>query len=100
MKKIIVIIAIVAFFAVAFTTGCKAIYTAFGTTPETVHTRAVTAVADYAEAAVNRKIDASANLSEEGKARLREEVAKLKAEIIARIEAIRQKTKTGDAAEK
>ena len=98
--KIIAIVAIVAFFVAAFATGCKAIYSAFGTTPEAVHTRTVQTVADYAEAAVNRKIDASANLSEEGKARLREEVAKLKAEIIARIEAIRQKTKTGDAAEK
>lgn len=93
MKKIIVIATAI----VVTMTGCKAIYSAFGTTPEAVHTRTVQAVADYAEAAVNRKIDASANLSEEGKAKLREEVAKLKAEIIARIEAIRAKTKTGDA---
>lgn len=93
MKKNIVCI-IVAALAVTLT-GCKGIYTAFGTTPEEVHNAAVQKVSDYAEAAVNRKIEKSDNLSEEGKAKLKAEVAELKAEILARIAAIKEKTKTG-----
>ena len=78
--------------------GCAQMYDLFGTTPEEVHTRAVQTVSDYAEAAVVKKIEASENLSPEGKEKLKAEVAKLKAEILARIEEIR--AKTGDAAEK
>ena len=66
-------------------------------TPEEVHTRAVQTVSDYAEAAVVKKIEKSDALSEEGKAKLKAEVAKLKSEILAKIEEIRAKTKTGDA---
>jgi uncharacterized protein YceK len=95
MKKIIAIVAV----AVAVTmSGCAGIYAAFGTTPEAVHNAAVQKVSDYAEAAINKKIEASENLSEAGKAKLKAEVAKLKAEILAKIEEIRAKTKTGEAA--
>jgi len=95
MKKTI-ICTIVAMLAVVLT-GCKGIYATFGTTPEEVHDMAVQKVSDYAEAAVNRKIEKSDTLSDEGKAKLKAEVAKLKAEILARIAAIKEKTKTGDA---
>lgn len=75
-------------------TGCAGFYSALGTTPEEVHTVAVQKVSDYAEAAVTKKIEASDNLTEAGKAKLIAEVAKLKAEILAKIEEIRAKTKT------
>lgn len=86
----IVIIAIIGITAA----GCAKIYAAFGTTPEEVHQIAVQKVSDYAEAAINKKIEASENLSETGKEKLKAEVAKLKAEILEKIEAIRAKTKT------
>lgn len=94
MKNIVAIVAV----AIAFTvSGCAGLYSALGITPEEVHTRAVQTVSDYAEAAINRKIEASENLSPEGKEKLKAEVAKLKAEILAKIEEIRAKTKTIDA---
>jgi len=93
MKKNIVCI-IAAALAVTLT-GCKGIYAAFGTTPEEVHDIAVQKVSDYAEAAVNRKIEKSEVLSDAGKEKLKAEVAELKAEILARIAAIKEKTKTG-----
>jgi len=84
---------IAVFFALALT-GCAGVYSALGTTPEEVHNVAVQKVGDYAEAAVTKKIEASENLSPEGKERLKAEVARLKAEILAKIEEIRSKTKT------
>ena len=89
MKKCIVCSAA----ALALTlSGCAGFYSALGTTPEEVHNAAVEKVSDYAEAALAQKIDASANLSDEGKAKLKAEVAKLKAEILARIAEIKAKT--------
>lgn len=92
---------IIAFFVIVATTfivvGCGQLYGLFGTTPEEVHTRAVQTVSDYAEAAVVKKIEASENLSDTGKEKLKAEVAKLKVEILAKIEEIRKKTKTGAA---
>lgn len=90
----IIIIAIIGLTAA----GCARAYDLFGTTPEEVHKIAVQKVSDFAEAAVNKKIEASENLSDAGKAKLKAEVAKLKAEILAKIEEIRAKTKTGEAA--
>ena len=100
---IIVSIVVVTFFAallVGSMTGCAGIYSTFGTTPEEVHNAAVKKVSDYAEAAINKKIEASENLSEEGKAKLKAEVAKLKAEILAKIEEIRAKTSVLNKGEK
>ena len=91
MEKIIVVALIVAF-TVA---GCAGLYSAIGTTPEEVHLAAVRKVSEFAESAVNKKIEASKNLSDEGKEKLKAEIAKLKAEIVAKIEEIRAKTKTG-----
>ena len=79
---------------VAIGTGCAGIYNLFGTTPEAVHNAAVEKVSEYAESAINRKIEKSENLSEEGKAKLKAEVAKLKAEILAKIAEIKAKTRT------
>lgn len=98
-----VITTIVAVTVALTLTGCAGVYSALGTTPEEVHNVAVKKVSDYAEAAVTKKIEASENLSPEGKERLKAEVAKLKAEILAKIEEIRSKTKTKaseDGAEK
>ena len=78
-------------------TGCAGIYTVCGTTPEEVHNVAVAKVSEYAETAINRKIERSENLSDEGKAKLKAEVAKLKAEILARIAEIKSKTETAAA---
>lgn len=78
--------------AVICLTGCNALYEKFGTTPEELHDLAVEKVTDYAEDALAQKIDASANLSDEGKAKLKAEVAKLKAEILAKIAEIKAKT--------
>ena len=89
-----VIVTFVAVFFAITLTGCAGVYSAFGTTPEEVHKIAVQKVTDYAEAAVTKKIEASENLSPEGKERLKAEVARLKAEILAKIEEIRAKTKT------
>lgn len=85
------------FFAAGFATvicltGCNALYENFGTTPAAVHNAAVEKVSEYAEAAINKKIESSANLSDEGKAKLKAEVAKLKAEILAKIAEIKAKT--------
>ena len=91
------IIAIIIIAIIGLTAGCARVYDLFGTTPEEVHTRAVQTVSDYAESAINKKIEDSENLSEEGKAKLKAEVAKIKAEILAKIEEIRAKTKTGEA---
>lgn len=82
------------FFAAGFATvicltGCNALYENFGTTPAAVHNAAVEKVSEYAEAAINKKIE---NLSDEGKAKLKAEVAKLKAEILAKIAEIKAKT--------
>ena len=76
--------------------GCAGIYSMCGTTPEEVHNAAVAKVSEYAEAAINKKIEKSANLSDEGKAKLKAEVAKLKAEILARIAEIKAKTETAE----
>ena len=94
MKNAVAITAVAFAFALA---GCAGFYSALGTTPEAVHNAAVQKVSDYAEAAINRKIEASESLSEAGKEKLKAEVAKLKAEILAKIEEIRAKTKTGGA---
>lgn len=90
---------IVVIFAVG-TAGCAKIYATFGTTPEEVHKIAVQKVSDYAEAAIAKKIEASEDLTDAGKERLKAEVSELKADILAKIEEIRAKTKTGGAAEK
>lgn len=90
----------IAFLVVIFavgTAGCAKLYATFGTTPEEVHKIAVQKVSDFAEAAVNKKIEASEDLSDAGKSKLKAEVAKLKADILAKIEEIRLKTKTGGA---
>ena len=76
--------------------GCAGIYSMCGTTPEEVHNAAVAKVSEYAEAAINKKIEKSANLSDEGKAKLKAEVAKLKAVILARIAEIKAKTETAE----
>lgn len=76
--------------------GCAGIYSTFGTTPEEVHNAAVAKVSEYAEAAINKKIEASENLTDEGKAKLKAEVAKLKAEILAKIAEIKAKTETAE----
>ena len=94
MKNIVAFIAIIA--TTFIVVGCAQMYGLFGTTPEEVHTRAVQTVSDYAEAAINKKIETSESLSKAGKEKLRAEVAKLKAEILAKIEEIRAKTKTGE----
>lgn len=60
------------------------------------HDLAVQKVTEYAEEAINEKIDQSENLSEAGKAKLKAEVAKLKEEIIARITAIKATAEAGD----
>lgn len=73
-------------------TGCASLYDKFGLSPEEVHAAAVQKLSDYAESAVNKKIDKSTNLSDEGKAKLKAEVAKLKAEIIEKIAEIKAKT--------
>ena len=94
MKKQIVIGTVAAIILAAIGTGCAGIYNFFGTTPEAVHNAAVEKVSEYAEAAINRKIEKSDNLSEEGKAKLKAEVARLKAEILAKIAEIKAKTRT------
>ena len=88
MKKLFLIVGIAA--AVALT-GCNAIYEKFGTSPDELHDLAVEKVTDYAETAINKKIENSENLTDEGKAKLKAEVAKLKAEILVRIAAIKAK---------
>ena len=93
MKKKI-LIGTAAIILAAIGTGCAGMYNLFGTTPEAVHNAAVKKVSEYAEAAINRKIEKSDNLSEEGKANLKAEVAKLKAEILAKIAEIKAKTST------
>ena len=80
------------FAAVVCLTGCTALYDKFGSTPEELHDLAVEKVTDYAEDAINKKIDTSEKLSEAGKAELKAEVAKLKAEIIAKLAEIKAKT--------
>ena len=92
MKKQI-IIGTAAIMLAAIGSGCAGIYNLFGTTPEAVHNAAVEKVSEYAEAAINRKIEKSENLSEEGKAKLKAEVARLKAEILVRIAEIKAKTR-------
>ena len=92
MKKTTIIAAALA----AVLSGCAGIYSMCGTTPEEVHNAAVAKVSEYAEAAINKKIEKSANLSDEGKAKLKAEVAKLKAEILARIAEIKAKTETAE----
>ena len=72
-------------------TGCSTIYTALGTDAESVHNAAVEKVSEYAEKAVDKKIDASENLSEAGKTKLKAEVAKIKAEILEKIAEIKAK---------
>ena len=47
--------------AVICLTGCNALYEKFGTTPEELHDLAVEKVTDYAEDAINKKIESSAN---------------------------------------
>lgn len=88
MRKLFLIIGITA--AVALT-GCSALYERFGTSPEELHDLAVEKVTDYAEAAITKKIESSENLTAAGKEKLKAEVAKLKAEILARIAAIKAK---------
>ena len=94
MKKLFRIIGIAA--AVALT-GCNALYEKFGTTPDELHDLAVEKVTDYAETAINKKIENSENLTAEGKAKLKAEVAKLKAEILAKIAEIKAKLDSPDA---
>ena len=65
MKKQIVI-GTAAIILAAIGTGCAGIYNLFGTTPEAVHNAAVEKVSEYAEAAINRKIEKSENLSGQG----------------------------------
>lgn len=60
------------------------------------HDLAVEKVSDYAEEAINRKIDQSEKLSDETKTKLKAEVAKLKEEILARIAKIKAKADGGD----
>ena len=88
MRKLFLIVGIAA--AVALT-GCNALYEKFGTSPEELHDLAVEKVTDYAETAINKKIENSENLTDEGKAKLKTEVAKLKAEILAKIAEIKAK---------
>ena len=98
MKKEIVI-GTAAIMLASLGSGCAGIYNFFGTTPEAVHNAAVAKVSKYAEAAINRKIEKSENLSEEGKAKLKAEVARLKAEILAKIAEIKSKTRTPEVQE-
>ena len=86
------------FAAVICLTGCNALYEKFGTTPEELHDLAVEKVTDYAEDAINKKIEKSENLSDAGKAKLKSEVAKLKAEIIAKLAEIKAKMEKPEAA--
>ena len=67
MRKLFLIVGIAA--AVALT-GCNAIYEKFGTSPDELHDLAVEKVTDYAETAINKKIENSENLTDEGKAKL------------------------------
>lgn len=78
--------------AAAVLTGCAAIYEKIGKTTDEVHDLAVQKVSEYAETAVNKKIEKSEYLSEEGKAQLKADVAKLKEEILVRIAEIKAKT--------
>ena len=94
MRKSFLIVGIAA--AVALT-GCNALYEKFGTTPDELHDLAVEKVTDYAETAINKKIENSENLTAEGKAKLKAEVAKLKAEILAKIAEIKAKLDRPDA---
>ncbi len=94
MRKLFLIVGIAA--AVALT-GCNAIYEKFGTSPDELHDLAVEKVTDYAETAINKKIENSENLTDEGKAKLKAEVAKLKAEILAKIAEIKAKLDSPDA---
>ena len=95
MRKLFQILALAAAFAL---TGCSALYEKFGTSPEELHDLAVEKVTDYAETAINKKIENSENLTDAGKAKLKAEVAKLKAEIIAKIAEIKAKLDSPDAA--
>ena len=89
MKKYL--LALVAAIAGSVITGCTAIYEKFGTSPDELHDIAVQKVTDYAENAINKKIEASDKLTEEGKVKLKAEVARLKNEIIAKIAEIKAK---------
>lgn len=82
---------IAAVLAVAIS-GCAGIYSMCGTTPEEVHNAAVAKVSEYAEAAINDRIEDSDVLTAEGKEKLKAEVAKLKAEILEKIAEIKAKT--------
>lgn len=79
-------------------TGCVLL----GETPEERHALAVQKVTDYAEAVVCREIDLSKNLTKTGKAKAKADVAKIKAEILAKIEELRnvvnQHAEAGEAA--
>ncbi len=94
MKKYIFTITIAA--VMVFAAGCAGIYGAFQTDATAVHDAAVAKITEYAETALNKKIDNSENLSEAGKAELKAEVAKLKVEILERIARIKAKTETGE----
>ena len=71
--------------------ACGPIYEKYGTTPEEVHKLAVEKVTSYAEDYVIKKIEASKDLSEEGKAKAKAEVLKVKEEALKKIEELKAK---------
>ena len=76
-------------------TGCCLL----GETPEERHKLAVQKVTDYAEAVVYQKIDLSKNLTKAGKAKAKADVARIKSEILAKIEELRRAVKSAEAEE-
>lgn len=89
MKKIFTIIS--GFLTALFVSGCTLLGTFTGKTPEQLHDEAVDKVTEYISSIAIHKIEASQDLSEEGKQRLKGEVEKLREEILVRIDALRDK---------
>lgn len=89
MKKIFTVIS--GFLTALFVGGCTVLGTVTGKTPEQLHDEAVDKVTEYISSIAINKIEASQDLSEEGKQRLKCEVEKLREEILVRIDALRDK---------
>lgn len=83
MKKV-VLIGLVCFAFVL--TGCNLICKATNKTPEELHNEAVQKVTEYAEKLAIDKIDKSEDLTDKAKAELKVKVAKLREEIVAKIQ--------------
>ena len=81
----------IAIASISLISGCASLYSAFGTNSEEVREVAIQKINEYAEKAIEKKIDESENLSDEDKEKLKADIRKLQSEIVLKITEIKKK---------